>query len=307
MKRLLFLGILCLMALTVNAQKCAVLDFQIGTGVTEEEIDGLTYNFRSNFRVAGYTMLERIRINRTIEVLGFSRTDMTMQQVLKVGRELEAKLVVVGTMNKFMDEYSVDLRAIDVSTGVTCAAEGATFDKSNYRTRMESLASRLGEKLAGAVGSAQGRYGQNSDEQSNSSVNGSSSSVPRGYVDLGLPSGTYWKAINEGMYDWDTAMNKFGDKMPSQGQWEELKEYCTWTWTGSGYKVTGSNGKSIVLPAAGWCKNDGSMRRVGDSGSYWSSSPIGPKEAWYLHFNSAKIFINSCKRCDGLSVRLVQD
>lgn len=307
MKRLLFLGILCLMALTVNAQKYAVLDFQIGTGVTEEEIDGLTYNFRSNFRVAGYTMLERIRINRTIEVLGFSRTDMTMQQVLKVGRELEAKLVVVGTMNKFMDEYSVDLRAIDVSTGVTCATEGATFDKSNYRARMESLASRLGEKQAGAVGSVQGRYGQNSDEQSNSSVNGSSSSVPRGYVDLGLPSGTYWKAINEGMYDWNTAMNKFGDKMPSQGQWEELKEYCTWTWTGSGYKVTGSNGKSIVLPAAGWRKINGSMSGVGGYGFYWSSSPTGSKEAWYLYFDSARISNTSGVRRDGLSVRLVQD
>lgn len=307
MKRLLFLGILCLMALTVNAQKYAVLDFQIGTGVTEEEIDGLTYNFRSNFRVAGYTMLERIRINRTIEVLGFSRTDMTMQQVLKVGRELEAKLVVVGTMNKFMDEYSVDLRAIDVSTGVTCATEGATFDRSNYRTSMESLASRLGEKLAGAVGSAQGRYGQNSDEQSNSSVNGSSSSVPRGYVDLGLPSGTYWKAINEGMYDWDTAMNKFGDKMPSQSQWEELKEYCTWTWTFSGYKVTGSNRKSIVLPAVGFRGSEGDMWSVGDAGYYWSSSPSGSETAWYLYFHSNTVFMNSNSRRIGGAVRLVQD
>ena len=149
MKRLLILGVLCLMSLTMSAQRCAVFDFQIGTGVTEEEIDGLTYNFRSNFRVDGYTMLERTRINRTIETLGFDRTDMTMQQTLKVGRELEAKLVVVGTMNKFMDEYSVDLRAIDVATGVTCATEGATFDKSNYRARMEDLAARLGKKLAG--------------------------------------------------------------------------------------------------------------------------------------------------------------
>ena len=83
MKKLLFLSVLCLISLTMSAQRCAVLDFQIGTGVTEEEIDGLTYNFRSNFRVDGYTMLERIRINRTIETLGFSRTDMTMQQTLR--------------------------------------------------------------------------------------------------------------------------------------------------------------------------------------------------------------------------------
>ncbi len=299
MKKLLLLGIMCLMSLTMSAQKCAVLDFQIGTGVTAEEIDGLTYNFRSNFRVAGYDMLERMRINRTIQTLGFSRSNMTMQQMLKVGRELEAKLVVVGTMNKFMDEYSVDLRAIDVSTGVTCATEGATFDKSNYRARMESLASRLGEKLAGKSGGGQGSGG--------SSVTGSVSSVPRGYVDLGLPSGTLWKAINEGMYDWDTAMRKFGDKMPSQGQWEELKDYCTWTWTGNGYKVSGSNGNSIVLPAAGYRNCNGVMYGVGSGGYYWSSTPSGSEEAWELGFNSGKVNVGSTYRCDGQSVRLVQD
>lgn len=299
MKRLLFLSVLCLMSLTMSSQRCAVLDFQIGTGVTAEEIDGLTYNFRSNFRVAGYTMLERIRINRTIETLGFRRTDMTMQQTLKVGRELEAKLVVVGTMNKFMDEYSVDIRAIDVATGVTCTTEGATFDKSNYRACMESLASRLGKKLASKVGGG--------ENQGSSSVSGSVSSVPRGYVDLGLPSGTLWKAINEGMFDWDTAMNKFGDKMPSQGQWEELKEYCTWTWTGSGYKVSGSNGNSIVLPAAGYRDCIGNMDNVGSYGYYWSSTPSGSEKAWELYFNADRVYMNSTSRCDGQSVRLVQD
>lgn len=299
MKKLLLLGIMCLMSLTMSAQKCAVLDFQIGTGVTAEEIDGLTYNFRSNFRVAGYDMLERMRINRTIQTLGFSRSNMTMQQMLKVGRELEAKLVVVGTMNKFMDEYSVDLRAIDVSTGVTCATEGATFDKSNYRARMESLASRLGEKLAGKAGGGQGSGG--------SSVTGSVSSVPRGYVDLGLPSGTLWKAINEGMYDWDTAMRKFGDKMPSQGQWEELKDYCTWTWTGNGYKVSGSNGNSIVLPAAGYRSCGGDVNDVGSLGYYWSSTPSGSEKAWGLDFYSGVVSMYSYNRCNGLSVRLVQD
>ena len=106
MKRLLFLIYLCFMSLTMSAQRCAVLDFQIGTGVNVEEIDALTYNFRSNFQISGYTMLERTRITRTIEALGYNRSDMTRQQMIKVGRELEAKLIVIGTMNKFMDEYT---------------------------------------------------------------------------------------------------------------------------------------------------------------------------------------------------------
>ena len=129
------------------------------------------------------------------------------------------------------------------------------------------------------------------------------------YVDLGLPSGTLWKSSNENdtLYDYDSAMSEFGDKLPTREQWEELKEYCTWTWTGSGYKVTGSNGKSIVLPAAGYRSCNGCMYSVGSNGYYWSSSPSGSERAWGLLFNSDVVSMYSLNRCYGLSVRLVQD
>ena len=286
------------MSLTMSAQRCAVLDFQIGTGVTEEEIDGLTYNFRSNFSVKGYTMLERTRVNRTIEALGYNRTDMTMQQMLKVGRELEAKVVVIGTMNKFMDEYSVDLRAIDVATGVTCAAEGITFTKSNYRTSMESLASRLAEKLVNGSGSG------------GSGTKPTQKTVPQGYTDLGLPSGTLWKNFNAtGFYTYDEAVSQFGKRLPTKAQWEELKGECQWSWTGSGYKVTGPNGNSITLPAAGCRNSDGSLCSVvACGGYYWSSTPKDSGYAWLLLFlPSGSVDVGNRARCSGLSVRLVQD
>ena len=78
-------------------------------------------------------------------------------------------------------------------------------------------------------------------------------SIPDGYVDLGLPSGTLWKDKNEsGFYSYDQAVSQFGSSLPSQGQWEELRSLCGWTWTGNGYKVIGPSGASIVLPAAGF-------------------------------------------------------
>lgn len=40
-------------------------------------------------------------------------------------------------------------------------------------------------------------------------------------------------------------------RIPTKAEWEELKEKCKWSWTGSGYMVTGPNGRSIFLPAAG--------------------------------------------------------
>lgn len=128
------------------------------------------------------------------------------------------------------------------------------------------------------------------------------------FVDLGLPSGTKWKAENQkGLNSYDDAMAKYGNRIPTKAQWEELDIECTWEWTGSGYKVTGPNGNSIELPAEGFRDCDWSARCVGSDGGYWSSTPSGSGYAWYLGFNSSGVGMYSSYRCYGRSVRLVQD
>ena len=132
----------------------------------------------------------------------------------------------------------------------------------------------------------------------------------QGYVDLGLPSVTLWKNANEGgdyaRYTYNEAVSKFGNKLPTEQQLEELKNKCTWTWTGSGYKVIGPNGNSIYLPAAGCRYRDDDVRGVGTRGLYWSSTPNISDDAWHLDFGSIGVFMNHYNRCYGQSVRLVQ-
>lgn len=282
---------MCLVALTMQAQKrCVVLDFQLGTNVTEEESDAISYCFRSNFQPNGYTKLEQPLVTRTIRDFGYSRTDMTRQQIVKVGRELESNIIVVGTLNKFMDEYSVDILVIDVAKGTTTANDNATFQKADYRDAMEKTAKRLASKLRGGT------------------VSTSSAEVSLGYTDLGLPSGTIWKNFNDtGFYTYDEAVSQFGNRLPTKQQWEELKAECQWSWNGSGYKVTGPNGNSIVLPASGCRGCDGRVYYVGVDGHYWSSTPKDSDIAWELGFYSGGVIVNDDYRCTGLSVRLVQD
>ena len=130
------------------------------------------------------------------------------------------------------------------------------------------------------------------------------------YVDLGLPSGTLWCAKNEGgdhaRYTYDEAISNFGSKLPAKEQLEELKNQCTWTWTGSGYKVVGPNGNSIYFPAAGGRDCYGHVFDVGSGGSFWSSTPYGLDEAYLLSFYSYKVDVGAYYRCRGRSVRLVQ-
>ena len=130
------------------------------------------------------------------------------------------------------------------------------------------------------------------------------------YVDLGLPSGTLWKNANEGgdnaLYTYNEAVSRFGNKLPTRQQLEELKNKCTWTWTGSGYKVIGPNGNSIYLPAAGWRSCNGGVDKVGMWGNYWLSTSNSSDTALGLDFTSSIVHMSNYYRCYWLSVRLVQ-
>ena len=82
-------------------------------------------------------------------------------------------------------------------------------------------------------------------------------------------------------------------RMPTKEELDELRAECTWTWCSSksvnGYIVTGLNGNSIFLPAAGNRQESNSFN-TGLLGEYWSSSiydDIYMKgSAYFLSFTS---------------------
>ena len=151
------------------------------------------------------------------------------------------------------------------------------------------------------------------DKSDNTDNQSDSKTIPEGYVDLGLPSGTLWKAANEsnedGFFTYDEAVSQFGSQLPTKEQWEELVEYCDWTWRDSqgDFKVTGPSGRFIFLPAAGRYFGEGTVIRVGLSGHYWSSTPDGSLDAWFLCFVSLGMYLDPADRCLSKSVRLVQN
>lgn len=112
----------------------------------------------------------------------------------------------------------------------------------------------------------------------------------------------------------DVAYVKWGGswRMPSHDQQKELSDKCSWTWVAqngvNGMLVTGPNGNSIFLPAAGHQDGD-DPSLVGELGSFWSSSiyPLYNYSAafnfyFYSNFSTYGLF---CNRYVGLSVRAV--
>lgn len=111
-------------------------------------------------------------------------------------------------------------------------------------------------------------------------------------------------------------------RMPTDAEWTELRENCTWTLTsdyqGSGIvgwvvtsNISGFETNSIFLPAAGYWYDD-ALGFVSLRGYYWSSSlyldDLGAGCAWVLQFGTGSSVLESVSmRFFGQSVRPVYD
>lgn len=118
------------------------------------------------------------------------------------------------------------------------------------------------------------------------------------------------KTVLEAEDDAATANLGNGWRTPTAKEFKELREKCTWTWKTqnrvNGMLVTGPNGKSIFLPAAGIFES--TKKDVGTYGSYWTASLAGiVGMASAVDFISSGVDNAGVAREYGLSVRPVKD
>ena len=126
-----------------------------------------------------------------------------------------------------------------------------------------------------------------------------------GYINIGSNiSGTQY----------DVARAQWGGnwRLPTAAECRELRDRCTWSWTTyqgvKGYKVTGPNGNSIFLPAAGY-RVGTEIHSRGSCGYYWSGTLYESNSsiAYYLYFDSSGHFVYNFCREDGRTVRPVSE
>lgn len=242
-------------------------------------------------------------------------------ELTRLGKQFGVDYVCIAKTSQLFGDYFISTRLIDVETATVVNSwnkEGAQLSNAQgVVTAAQEIAGKLSGRtieeekqfqIEEAKRIERERLEREEQERLRKELK-RQELLAQGYVDLGLPSGTLWKNQNEGgdnaRYTYDYAMDKFGNKLPTKQQLEELKNKCTWTWIGNGYKVIGPNGKSITLPAAGYRYCIGDVYGVGSFGSYWSSTPYGSGNAWDLYFTSGEVTMRSGARCSGRSVRLV--
>ena len=138
------------------------------------------------------------------------------------------------------------------------------------------------------------------------------------FVDLGLPSGRHWAKTNApGHYTFNQAADIFADYLPKGAAMVELIEECKVEWNDKkhGLDITGPNGNSIFLPAAGYVfPGQDAVADDEFSGFYWTRMTYVPNSDSYgsnsqtyartLGFLSGDVYpLNYANRSDGFSVR----
>ena len=152
------------------------------------------------------------------------------------------------------------------------------------------------------------------------------------WVDLGLS--VKWATCNVGAnspeeygdyLNWEKGLDTVQEdwaatwRLPTQKEFDELKNLCEWTWgklRGTyGYKVTGKNGNSIFLPAGGrYCFRVTFLRTqkidydIAKSGCYWTSTMNEVRQSPYrLHFDKSGKAMGWISAVDLLTIRPVTD
>lgn len=303
-----FTILFCMLSMIVNADQVVMALLQPRVAEGSDACRPIELNMvRGELRKAfgwqsDFQVLTRTDVDQMLKELGFQQSGMVNDsQRKKVGEMTGAQYICVSTITKDGTQLYIESYLVDVETGqmTNPATQFANVQNNDYSTLQEPC-NALAREMLGELGGG--------TRKSSGVVPGKAKQVPEGYVDLGLPSGTLWKAENEdcGLITYDQAYNFYGNSLPSKEQLQELKDNCLWTWQGNGYKVKGKSGESIFLPAAGYRTCDGSSYYVGTGGYYWLSTSGRPEYAWYMGFSSGGVGMGNDKRCCGLSVRLVR-
>ncbi|MBR5832398.1 MAG: hypothetical protein IKY79_07270 [Bacteroidales bacterium] len=124
---------------------------------------------------------------------------------------------------------------------------------------------------------------------------------------------TYGRNMGDisGNVNYDAATANWGNswRMPTKAEMEELRDNCTWTWITqgnvNGMKVTGPNGNSIFLPAAGIIEGT-SYYDIGEFPCYWGSTPYeGNNDYAYVLCYENDCYVSRISRVAGFPVRPV--
>lgn len=314
MKKLIIF-VFCMLSIVASADDVTVallepLTVPGSTECTPMEISMVRGELRKAFaRQSGFQPLARMDVDAMLKEQGFQRSGVVDdKQIKEIGKMTSAQYICVSKITKYKTQLYIESYLVDVETGgygltATQYVNVRDEDYSTLSTACLEMAQEMVSGLGGKIKSSDVSYDKAKQMEE----------YREEYVDLGLPSGTLWKAENEdcGLITYDQAYNFYGSSLPTKEQWEELIKHCIWIKNkddNTSYTIKGRNGKSIFLPSSLYgfiCHNNLFGPKAGH---YWSSTQDDSVDAWGLCFYTDDYAVNmvTFHRRDGKSIRLVK-
>ena len=128
MKKLLLLFILLIVGSGFAREYIAIIDFE-AKDVKENEARALTQRLTSEMISLGvYQIVERAEMKRLLDEQKFQYSDcVDMKCAVEIGKMIGAKYMVVGSISKIGQTYSIDSRMIDVKTSEAYISASYSF------------------------------------------------------------------------------------------------------------------------------------------------------------------------------------
>lgn len=103
-----------------------------------------------------FQVIERAEVDKLIKEVAFTQTGLVdPQSAIQVGKQLQARYLIAGSLTHVGLAYTINARLIDVQTGAMTAADNVKFAAPNrLQAAIDELVQRLGKNMTGAVAAA---------------------------------------------------------------------------------------------------------------------------------------------------------
>ncbi len=141
--------IFCPILLSANdtaKKRLAILPFSSKGNIDSAILDVMFENFTITMVNAGvYSVVEVVQLDKALNELKFQKGDMfDDSSAVKLGKMTGAQIVILPTINYTANSYYVNVKGVDVTTGV------ATFEKLG-QTKNKNELGKIADRLADAI------------------------------------------------------------------------------------------------------------------------------------------------------------
>jgi TolB-like protein len=149
-----FINIFCTPVFSQNMETIAFLYFDNNSLQNREELEPLTKGITDMFitefsQIENLQVVERVQLEKLLDEMAMGQSGILEESsAQQVGKMLGAQYLVFGSfMNLYKNDFRIDVRIVQVETGLTIRAEQETGKKKEFFKMVKKLSAKIIKNL----------------------------------------------------------------------------------------------------------------------------------------------------------------